>query len=100
MARHICGAACWPCTPQGLAAFTLPDYRYVMADSVDDAVREPGNSTDVGDVTRRFVIEAAMRAYEDAGLAGLCAEGRWEAAIGAMRTTELPATHSQESDRR
>ena len=71
-----------------------------MADSVDDAGREPGDTTEVGHVTKRFLIEAAMRAYEDAGLAGLCAEGRWEAAAGAMRAMELPATHSQsESDR-
>ena len=72
-----------------------------MADGVDDFGREPGNLTDVSEVTRRLLIDVALHAYEDAGLAGLCAEGRWEAAMGAMRTTELQATHSQsESDRR
>jgi glutamate formiminotransferase/formiminotetrahydrofolate cyclodeaminase len=38
---------------------------------------------------RQALIAAATRAYEDAGLSGLCAEGRWEAAIDAMRRVEL-----------
>jgi hypothetical protein len=40
---------------------------------------------------RRACLEAAQRAYEDAGLRGLCAEGRWEAAIDAMRVLDLRA---------
>jgi hypothetical protein len=40
---------------------------------------------------RRACVEAAQRAYEDAGLRGLCAEGRWEAAIDAMRALDLRA---------
>jgi glutamate formiminotransferase/formiminotetrahydrofolate cyclodeaminase len=38
---------------------------------------------------RRALIAAATDAYEDAGLSGLCVEGRWEAAIDAMRRVEL-----------
>jgi len=34
-------------------------------------------------------LEAALQAYEDAGMQGLCAEGRWEAAIGALKTVDL-----------
>lgn len=41
------------------------------------------------DAVRRAVIDAALGAYEDAGLSGLCAEGRWEAAIDAMRSVEV-----------
>ena len=40
---------------------------------------------------RAACIEAALQAYEDAGLQGLCAEGRWEVAVGAMRTLDLQA---------
>jgi hypothetical protein len=40
---------------------------------------------------RAACIEAALQAYEDAGLQGLCAEGRWEVAVGAMRTLDLHA---------
>jgi phosphopantothenate synthetase len=38
---------------------------------------------------RRALIEAGEAAYEDAGIQGLCAEGRWEAAVAAMRTVDV-----------
>ena len=38
---------------------------------------------------RHALIAAALAAYEDAGLSGLCVEGRWEAAVDAMRRVEL-----------
>ncbi len=40
---------------------------------------------------REACVEAALRAYEEAGLSGLCAEGRWECAVGAMRQFDLEA---------
>jgi hypothetical protein len=39
--------------------------------------------------TRDACLEAALQAYEDAGMQGLCAEGRWEAAVGALKAVEL-----------
>jgi hypothetical protein len=39
----------------------------------------------IADLVRESCIETAIRAYEDAGISGLCAEGRWELAIQAMR---------------
>ncbi|MFO1386615.1 MAG: acetyltransferase [Chitinivorax sp.] len=38
---------------------------------------------------RNALIDAAVQAYEDAGIQGLCAEGRWEAAVGALRSADL-----------
>ncbi len=38
---------------------------------------------------RAACVNAVLQAYEDAGVQGLCAEGRWEAAIGALKTVEL-----------
>ena len=38
---------------------------------------------------RNTCIEAVLQAYEDAGIQGLCAEGRWEAAVDALRTVDL-----------
>ncbi len=38
---------------------------------------------------RGAVLEAALGAYEDAGVRGLCEEGRWEAAVDAMRSLDL-----------
>ncbi|MFL5447709.1 MAG: acetyltransferase [Gemmatimonadales bacterium] len=45
---------------------------------------------------RAELIRAALAAYEDAGVRGLCAEGAWEVAVDAMRKLELsPATEQQ-----
>jgi pentatricopeptide repeat protein len=38
---------------------------------------------------RAVCLEAALAAYEDAGIRGLCAEGRWEAALAAIRQVDL-----------
>ena len=43
------------------------------------------------EAVRRACIEAALAAYEDAGVSGLCAEGRWEAALGAIQSLDLKA---------
>jgi hypothetical protein len=37
------------------------------------------------ETVRAACLEAALAAYEDAGIRGLCAEGRWEAALAAIR---------------
>jgi hypothetical protein len=47
---------------------------------------------DLEDLAKRIrhaCLEAVLQAYEDAGVQGLCAEGRWEAAVSALRTVEL-----------
>jgi hypothetical protein len=41
---------------------------------------------------RAALIRAALDGYEQAGLSGLCEEGRWEAAISAMRRLDLGAS--------
>ena len=40
---------------------------------------------------RARCLETARDAYEDAGIQGLCAEGRWEAALGAVERLDLRA---------
>ncbi len=44
---------------------------------------------DLAKLIRKACLDAVLQAYEDAGIQGLCAEGRWEAAISALRTVEL-----------
>ena len=47
---------------------------------------------DMEDLAKRIretCIEAALQAYEDAGMQGLCAEGRWETAVSALKTLDL-----------
>ena len=38
---------------------------------------------------RSACLRAALEAYEDGGLRGLCAEGRWEYALEAIRSLAL-----------
>jgi hypothetical protein len=44
---------------------------------------------DLAESVRQRCIEAAQEAYDDAGLRGLCLEGRWECAIGAIRSLDI-----------
>jgi hypothetical protein len=48
-------------------------------------------SPDLAESTRGAILQAGEAAYEDAGIQGLCAEGRWEAAVAAMRAVDLAA---------
>ncbi len=47
------------------------------------------DSVDIAERVRAACIVAAQHAYEDAGFSGLCAEGRWECAIEAMRYFDI-----------
>lgn len=38
---------------------------------------------------REACVETALKAYEEAGVSGLCHEGRWEIAIDALRNLDL-----------
>ena len=44
---------------------------------------------ELAEQVRAALVEAARTAYEDAGVRGLCAEGAWEVAVGAMRSLDL-----------
>ena len=41
------------------------------------------------EAVRQACSAAALQAYEDAGVSGLCHEGRWEYAVDAMRGLPL-----------
>jgi len=41
------------------------------------------------EAVRQACIAAALQAYEEAGISGLCHEGRWEYAVDAMRRLPL-----------
>ena len=70
-----------------------PHWRYGsdMPDQTRDIRRE------IAEATQRALVAVALQAYEEAGLSGLCGEGRWEVALGAIRSydvrtiTEKPA---------
>ena len=45
----------------------------------------------LAEAVRAACIKAALDAYEDGGILGLCAEGRWEYAISAMQQLDVAA---------
>ena len=56
----------------------------------------PENATrELVEAIRQACIQTALDAYEQGGLAGLCAEGRWEMAIDALRTIKVESLLSQ-----
>jgi len=44
---------------------------------------------ELAEQVRAALVEVALSAYEEAGVRGLCAEGAWEVAVGAMRSLDL-----------
>lgn len=43
----------------------------------------------LAEAVRAACLKAAAEAYENAGVRGLCEEGRWEAAMGALQSLDL-----------
>ena len=43
----------------------------------------------LAEAIRIACLEAALESYEDASMRGLCHEGAWECAIGAIRTLNV-----------
>ncbi len=41
------------------------------------------------EAVRDACLKAAREAYENAGISGLCEEGRWECALDAIRSLDL-----------
>lgn len=46
---------------------------------------------DIAETVRRACVEAALAAYEDAQVRGLCREGAQEVAIEAVRSLDIAA---------
>ena len=43
----------------------------------------------IAEATRQACIQAALTAFEDASMHGLCCAGAWESAVGAMQRLHL-----------
>jgi hypothetical protein len=52
----------------------------------------------LAEVVRDACGKAAQEAYENAGISGLCEEGRWECAVAAIRALDLEAVISAVQD--
>jgi len=47
------------------------------------------NQIQLAETIREACLQAALDAYEAAGISGLCADGRWEIAVQAVRHLDL-----------
>jgi len=54
---------------------------------------------EVAERIRHALLDAALQAYDDAGFRGLCAEGRWEAALDALRSANLESLLAEAPER-
>ena len=52
---------------------------------------EQSDARQIAEAVRHACLAEALRSYEDARMRGLCAEGAWEAAVGAVRALDLEA---------
>lgn len=59
---------------------------------------ENANRARFAEAIRHALVQAAIEAHDDAGVRGLCGEGRWEVAIGAMRQLDLRHILEQTGD--
>ena len=55
---------------------------------------------EIAEAVRQACIAAALAAYEDAGMNGLCHEGRWECSVDAMRALNIEAIVEQIENKR
>ncbi|MHB1142560.1 MAG: acetyltransferase [Sulfuricaulis sp.] len=53
----------------------------------------------LAEAVRNACDKAAQEAYENAGISGLCEEGRWECAISAIRALDLDTVISALRDK-
>jgi len=47
------------------------------------------DSDQLAEAVRAACVRVVVAAYEDAGIQGLCDEGRWEVAVGAIQSIDL-----------
>ncbi len=45
----------------------------------------------IAEAVRQACLDAALNAYEQAGISGLCGEGRWELVVDTLRNLDLNA---------
>ncbi|MHB8347125.1 MAG: acetyltransferase [Acidiferrobacterales bacterium] len=61
-----------------------------MAEELADRI-EDGEKRRVAEAVKQACIEAALLAYEDAGISGLCQQGALENALDAIRMLDVRA---------
>lgn len=56
---------------------------------MNDQLKSDKERNRLAEAVRHALLVAALDAYEEGGLAGMCEEGRWELAIDAIKSLDL-----------
>jgi hypothetical protein len=64
---------------------------FIQAPHSDIRHSNMNDKTKLAEAIRAACLEAALRAYEDAGISGLCEDGRWECAVQAIQGLDVTA---------
>lgn len=74
--------------------------RRERADMKRDIMNEQDeqDSLQIAEAVRAACLAAALESYEDASMRGLCHEGAWECAMGAIRSLNLRRILAPQSD--
>lgn len=56
---------------------------------MEHEISEMASLRQLAERVRAALLEQALEAHADAGVRGLCAQGAWEAAVGALRSLDL-----------
>ena len=56
---------------------------------MEHEMSEISSRAQLAERVRAALIEHALAVHADAGIRGLCAQGAWEAAVGALRSLDL-----------
>jgi hypothetical protein len=67
---------------------------------MDLEISEIAARAQLAEQVRAALLEHALAAHADAGVRGLCAQGAWEAAVGALRSLDLGPICRAATDRR
>lgn len=54
----------------------------------------------LAEAVREACLKAALDAYEDASMRGICHEGAWECAVGALRSVDVDAVLARRRTKR
>jgi hypothetical protein len=73
----------WVITPEGRASRLGMELNCKRCDEMGAVVAE---------AVRRHLVEVLTKAYHEAGLSGLCDEGRWDYALDHLKTATLNPT--------
>lgn len=63
-----------------------------------DQARDSSDKTQLAEAIRTACLQAVLDAYEDASIRGLCHEGAWECAVGAIQSFDVEDILQKQAD--